>query len=189
MNSHFCRILRPLVWQNTCLASFRHEAVPSLLRLRVPQAAGFAQPAKEKKVRPKIPVSPPSLIPAGTNSMELYQSAQINELDPTGFRRKLFESSSKIGIRPGDVIKIKFKSEDSQSFEGTVIAIRRRALATTVRVRSDVAKLGVEMSVPVFSPKVESFELISRAVKRARRAKLYYLRRESKPTAASQISF
>lgn len=124
----------------------------------------------------KIPVSPPSLLPANTHPI-IYITDQLKkDLDPTGWRRKLFERSSDICVKPGDVIRVLFRGESRDAFTGTIMGIKRAGLDTSVRLRSEVAQVGIELSVKVYSTSVENFEFISRATKRARRAKLYYLR-------------
>jgi len=43
-------------------------------------------------------------------------------------------------------------------------------------MRNHLTRIGTEMSIKVFSPLVQSMEIAQRAVKRKRRARLYYLR-------------
>ncbi|KAK7205558.1 translation protein SH3-like domain-containing protein [Myxozyma melibiosi] len=160
----------------SALSAFRSSIISQFSRPTATQKAGIIIPTYKKKVRRKIPVSPPSLLPKNTHPIIYLTNKMKEELDPTGWRRKLFERSSGICVRPGDVIRVIFKDDTRNPFTGTIMGIKRAGLATSVRVRSEVAQIGVELSVKVYSPSVENFEFISRATKRARRAKLYYLR-------------
>ncbi|KAK9451532.1 mitochondrial 54S ribosomal protein bL19m [Limtongia smithiae] len=140
-------------------------------------AAGVRTYQRIAKEPLKIPVPKSSLLPKGTNPVLLLQKKYIDELDPNGWRRRLFERSSDVQVKPGDILKVNFAFPESKpSFTGTIMGITRSGTDTSVRLRSEVAELGVEISVKVFSTSVESFEFIARAAKRARRAKLYYLR-------------
>ncbi len=70
-------------------------------------------------------------------------------------------------IREGDKERI-------QTFAGTVIASRGSGIQASVTVRRIVAGEGVELSLPLHSPKVMDIKVVRRG--RVRRAKLYYLR-------------
>ena len=54
------------------------------------------------------------------------------------------------------------------------MSFKGKGLTRSVKIRKNSFGVGVERTFPLFSPKVESFELIRRG--RVRRAKLYYLR-------------
>lgn len=54
--------------------------------------------------------------------------------------------------------------------------IRKRGVDTAVLLRNQLTRVGVEMWFKIFSPAIEGFDLVQKAKKRARRAKLYYLR-------------
>lgn len=54
--------------------------------------------------------------------------------------------------------------------------MRRRGTDTAILLRNTMMLTGVEMWVKVFSPNLRSLEVVSRAKKRARRARLYYMR-------------
>ena len=56
------------------------------------------------------------------------------------------------------------------------MSIRRRSVDTGVLLRNRLSMTGVEMWVKIYSPNVRSIEVVKRAEKRARRARLYYLR-------------
>ncbi|MDG1857656.1 MAG: 50S ribosomal protein L19, partial [Emcibacteraceae bacterium] len=80
---------------------------------------------------------------------------------------------------PGDIVKVNVKvvegtRERIQAYEGVVIARANRALNSSFTVRKISYGEGVERVFPLYSPNVESIEVIRRG--RVRRAKLYYLR-------------
>ncbi|KAK9376067.1 mitochondrial 54S ribosomal protein bL19m [Lipomyces chichibuensis] len=164
----------------TCLSALRSAISMTLEDSRRVQNAGYQLNRKPAKVPIKILQPGPSLLPKGSEPKQLLEQKLTSELDPTGWRQQLFQRSSPLALRPGDVVRVVFNSETNQTFVGTIMAIRRRGLDTSVRLRSEVAQLGVEMSVKVYSTSVKNFEFISRAVKKARRAKLYYLRPDEK---------
>lgn len=54
--------------------------------------------------------------------------------------------------------------------------IRRRGVDTAILLRAQLTRIGTEMWVKVYSPTVVGIEVVQRAEKRARRARLYYMR-------------
>lgn len=54
--------------------------------------------------------------------------------------------------------------------------IRRRGVDTSILLRAQMTRIGTEMWVKVYSPTVVGIEVVQRAEKRARRARLYYMR-------------
>lgn len=88
---------------------------------------------------------------------------------------------NKNDIRPGDTIKVfqKIQEKDKerlQAFEGLVIARKHGSEpGATITVRKEVSGIGVEKIFPVHSPLIDRIEIIKRG--KARRAKLYYLRK------------
>lgn len=101
---------------------------------------------------------------------------------------------------PGDTVRVNVKviegnRERVQAFEGVVIARRNRGINSSFTVRKISYGEGVERIFPLYSPRLESIELIRKG--RVRRAKLYYLRgrtgkaariaeRRDEPRAAGQ---
>ncbi|KAK9464364.1 translation protein SH3-like domain-containing protein [Lipomyces arxii] len=152
------------------------SAVSELVRSRAHQSAAFQLPARH--VKSKVGVKPllKSLLPKGTHPIQLLETKYKETYDPTGWRRMLFDRSSPNRVRPGDVIKVLYEAQTNQVFQGTIMAIRRRGLDTSVRIRAEIAQVGVEMSVKVFGTSIRNIEFVSRGIRRARRAKLYYLR-------------
>lgn len=89
-------------------------------------------------------------------------------------------------FRSGDTVRVNVKITEGdksriQVFEGVVIAIKRNGLSSTFTVRKVSVGYGVERIFPLYSPTIQTIEVIKRG--RVRRAKLYYLR-ERKGKAA-----
>ncbi|MEE8349208.1 MAG: 50S ribosomal protein L19 [Acidobacteriota bacterium] len=82
-------------------------------------------------------------------------------------------------FRAGDTVRVNVKIREGekfrvQAFEGVVIAIRKKGLGSTFTVRKVSFGYGVERIFPLYSPTIETIEVVKRG--RVRRAKLYYLR-------------
>ncbi len=80
---------------------------------------------------------------------------------------------------PGDTLRVNVKvvegnRERIQAFEGVCIARRNRGLNSSFTVRKISYGEGVERVFPLYSPRIDSIELVRRGD--VRRAKLYYLR-------------
>ncbi|MEA3345015.1 MAG: 50S ribosomal protein L19 [Chloroflexota bacterium] len=83
-------------------------------------------------------------------------------------------------IRPGDTVQVHNRivgggRERVQSFQGTVIRVRKGGLNANFTVRRIVSHgIGVERTFLFHSPRVERIEVLRRA--HVRRSKLYFLR-------------
>ena len=82
-------------------------------------------------------------------------------------------------FRPGDTLKVNVKviegnRERVQAFEGVCIARRNRGVNSAFTMRKISYGEGVERVFPLYSPRIDSIEVVRRG--RVRRAKLYYLR-------------
>lgn len=80
---------------------------------------------------------------------------------------------------PGDTVKVNVKVREGtrervQAYEGVCIARSGGGINATFTVRKISLGEGVERVFPLFSPRIESVELVRRGS--VRRAKLYYLR-------------
>ena len=80
---------------------------------------------------------------------------------------------------PGDTVKVNVKvvegsRERIQAYEGVCIARSNRGLNSSFTVRKISYNEGVERVFPLYSPMIESIQLVRRGD--VRRAKLYYLR-------------
>ncbi|GAB6180610.1 50S ribosomal protein L19 [Desulfotomaculum defluvii] len=82
-------------------------------------------------------------------------------------------------FRPGDTVKVNYKviegnRERIQAFEGVVIRRRGGGLSETFTVRRVSYGVGVERTIPLHAPKIDSIQVVRRG--KVRRARLYYLR-------------
>jgi large subunit ribosomal protein L19 len=82
-------------------------------------------------------------------------------------------------FRPGDTVRVGVKVVEGertrvQNYEGVCIARANRGLGSSFTVRKISFGEGVERVFPLYSPNVESIEVVRRGA--VRRAKLYYLR-------------
>lgn len=92
---------------------------------------------------------------------------------------KLADKKSVPDFRPGDTLKVQVKVVEGertrlQAFEGVCIARKGGGLHESFTVRKISYGEGVERVFPIYSPLVDSIEVVRRGV--VRRAKLYYLR-------------
>ena len=89
-------------------------------------------------------------------------------------------------ISSGDTVAVQVKVKEGnrerlQSFEGVVIAVRKRGLNSSFTVRKISHGEGVERVFQTHSPLIESIEVKRRGA--VRRAKLYYMRERSGKSA------
>jgi len=89
------------------------------------------------------------------------------------------ETKSIPEFRPGDTLRVGVRVVEGertrvQNYEGVCIARSNRAINSNFTVRKMSFGEGVERVFPLYSPNVESIEVVRRGV--VRRAKLYYLR-------------
>ncbi|MCR4391921.1 MAG: 50S ribosomal protein L19 [Candidatus Acetothermia bacterium] len=83
-------------------------------------------------------------------------------------------------FRPGDIIRCYERVSEGarerlQPFEGVVLKISGSGTRTMVTVRKVAAGVGVERTVPVYSPKLERIEVVKRHG--IRKGRPYWLRR------------
>lgn len=96
-------------------------------------------------------------------------------LDPSGARANLFSKNNRECARVGDILLVRQKNGDP--FAGVCLNIRRRGVDTAILLRNQLTRVGVEMWYKVFSPNVLGVEVVQRRERRARRARLYYMRK------------
>ena len=90
------------------------------------------------------------------------------------------EERQKMDIRSGDTLKVWQKIQEKgktrlQAFEGLVIAVKHgKEAGGTFTVRKISGGVGVEKIFPIYSPIVDSIEVLKRS--KVRRAKLYHIR-------------
>src|SRR5437868_3118970 len=106
-----------------------------------------------------------------TNEMNLIQQLEAEQIAASGKNIPEF--------RPGDTLRVGVKVVEGertriQNFEGVCIARANKGLGSSFTVRKISFGEGVERVFPLYSPNVESIEVVRRGA--VRRAKLYYLR-------------
>src|SRR5690348_7726683 len=93
------------------------------------------------------------------------------------------EARKKTGIRSGDTVRVwqKIKEGDKtrlQAFEGMVLAVKHgKEAGGTFTVRRVIDEVGVERIFPLYSPVIDSIEVLKKA--NTRRSKLYYVREKA----------
>ncbi|CAK7231286.1 hypothetical protein SCUCBS95973_007859 [Sporothrix curviconia] len=105
-----------------------------------------------------------------------YDQQQIARMDPTGARTRLFSRKNPDSARPGDVLLVTPSKAGAESFAGVCLAIRRSGIETAILLRGQLAKTGVEMWFKIYSRSVAAVDIIERRPRRARRAKLTFMR-------------
>ncbi len=105
--------------------------------------------------------------------MNLIQELEREQIDRATAERPVPE------FRPGDTLRVNVKviegtRERVQAFEGVCIARRNRGLNSAFTVRKISYGEGVERVFPLYSPRIDSIQVVRKG--RVRRAKLYYLR-------------
>jgi large subunit ribosomal protein L19 len=104
------------------------------------------------------------------NTIEQLEQEQVT---------KLTAQRATLAFSPGDTLRVNVKvvegtRERIQAFEGVCIAKKNRGINSSFTVRKISYGEGVERIFPLYSPRIDSIDLIRRGD--VRRAKLYYLR-------------
>ncbi|MEA3015464.1 MAG: large subunit ribosomal protein [Sphingomonadales bacterium] len=105
--------------------------------------------------------------------MNLIQQLEAEQIE------KLTESKTIPEFRPGDTLRVGVRVVEGertriQNFEGVCIARSNKGVGSSFTVRKISFGEGVERVFPLYSPNVDSIEVVRRGA--VRRAKLYYLR-------------
>ncbi|HEY0314000.1 MAG TPA: 50S ribosomal protein L19 [Allosphingosinicella sp.] len=105
--------------------------------------------------------------------MNLIQQLEAEQIENLTQARAIPE------FRPGDTLRVGVKVVEGdrtrvQNFEGVCIARANRGMGSSFTVRKISFGEGVERVFPLYSPNVDSIEVVRRGA--VRRAKLYYLR-------------
>jgi len=92
---------------------------------------------------------------------------------------KFLETKTIPDFRPGDTLKDGVKVVEGertrvQNYEGVCIARSNKGMGSNFTVRKISFGEGVERVFPLYSPNIDSIEVVRKGV--VRRAKLYYLR-------------
>ncbi len=107
------------------------------------------------------------------NEMNLIQTIEAENI------AKFLETKSIPDFRPGDTLKVGVKVVEGertrvQNYEGVCIARSNKGMGSNFTVRKISFGEGVERVFPLYSPNIDSIEVVRKGV--VRRAKLYYLR-------------
>lgn len=114
------------------------------------------------------------------------------------------EGRAKLGVRPGDTVRViqniielkkgkgtdkkekTIKNARKQAFEGLVLAVKHGTEAgATFTVRATLSGVGVEKTFPLYSPAIDSIEIVRRS--KVRRAKLYFIREKATKEVRRQL--
>ena len=93
------------------------------------------------------------------------------------------EARRKIDMRSGDTVRVWQKIKEgektrTQAFEGMILAVKHgKENGGTFTVRRVIDEVGVERIFPLYSPVIDSIEILKRA--KVRRSKLYYIREKA----------
>jgi len=127
--------------------------------------------------------------------MNLIQQLEAEQIAALTAKRPIPE------FRPGDTLKVGVKVVEGerarvQNYEGVCIARSNCGMGSSFTVRKISFGEGVERVFPLYSPNIDSIEVVRKGV--VRRAKLYYLRgrtgksariaerRDNRPTEAAE---
>ena len=99
---------------------------------------------------------------------------------------KFMETKSVPQFRAGDTLRVGVRVVEGertrvQNYEGVCIARSNKGMGSNFTVRKISFGEGVERVFPLFSPNIDSIEVVRRGI--VRRAKLYYLRGRSGKSA------
>jgi len=105
--------------------------------------------------------------------MNLIQTLEAEQI------AKFYESKKIPEFRAGDTLKVGVRVVEGertrvQNYEGVCIARSNKGMGSSFTVRKISFGEGVERVFPLYSPNIDSIEVVRRGV--VRRAKLYYLR-------------
>jgi large subunit ribosomal protein L19 len=107
------------------------------------------------------------------NKMNTLQKFEAKQLEALKAEKTIPDFS------PGDTVKVNVKVKEGtrervQAYEGVCIARGGSGVSASFTVRKISYGEGVERVFPLYSPRLESIELVRRGA--VRRAKLYYMR-------------
>ncbi len=114
------------------------------------------------------------------------------------------EGRAKLGIRSGDTVRVvqnitelkkgrgtdkkekTTKNTRKQAFEGLVLSVKHGTEAgASFTVRTTLSGVGVEKTFPLYSPMIDSIEIVKRSA--VRRAKLYFIREKAAKEVRRQL--
>jgi len=114
------------------------------------------------------------------------------------------EGRAKLGLRAGDTVRVvqniielkkgrgtdkkekTIKNARKQTFEGLVLSVKHgKESGGMFTVRATLSGVGVEKTFPLYSPVIDSIEIVKRS--RVRRAKLYFIREKAAKAVRRQL--
>ena len=114
------------------------------------------------------------------------------------------EGRAKLGIRSGDTVRVvqniielkkgrgtdkkekTMKNARKQAFEGLVLSTKHGTEpGATFTVRATLSGVGVEKTFPLYTPTIDSIEIVKRS--KVRRAKLYFIREKAAKAVRRQL--
>lgn len=114
------------------------------------------------------------------------------------------EGRAKLGIRSGDTVRVvqnivelkkgrgtdkkekTIKNARKQIFEGLVLSTKHgNEAGGTFTVRATLSGIGVEKTFPLYSPVIDSIEIVKRS--KVRRSKLYFIREKAAKAVRRQL--
>jgi len=114
------------------------------------------------------------------------------------------EGRAKLGLRAGDTVRVMqnivdikkgrgtdkkektIKNARKQAFEGLVLAVKHGTEpGASFTVRARLSGVGVEKTFPLYSPMIDSIEIVKRS--NVRRAKLYFIREKAAKAVRRQL--
>lgn len=106
--------------------------------------------------------------------MQFVKNELVKKYDPAGKRLALIDRRS--GLRAGDIIRVTYY--DRSTNLGQVIAVKRghNAIGANILIRNKLTKVGCEVRVPLYNPRIRNIELLKQPKKYLPRAKHYYIR-------------
>jgi large subunit ribosomal protein L19 len=118
--------------------------------------------------------------------------------------RVIAEGRAKLGIRAGDTVRVvqnivelkkgrgadkkekTTKNTRKQVFEGLVISVKHGTEPGAMfTVRTTLSGVGVEKTFPLYTPSIDSIEIVKRS--KVRRAKLYFIREKAAKEVRRQL--
>ncbi|GAA3712980.1 MULTISPECIES: 50S ribosomal protein L19 [Sphingomonas] len=105
--------------------------------------------------------------------MNIIQQIEAEQIEKLTAKRAIPE------FRPGDTLKVGVKVVEGertrvQAYEGVCIARSNKGMGSSFTVRKISFGEGVERVFPLYSPNIDSIDVVRKGA--VRRAKLYYLR-------------
>ncbi|PGH27200.1 ribosomal protein L19 [Polytolypa hystricis UAMH7299] len=157
------------IWSSPKQKTLFPENIPEQFQSQIPLAFRNGRNGPRQI---KVFKAPPK--PTCKEPLKSFTEDQLAILDPAGERKALFDRHNPQAAKVGDILRVTFKS--GEPFAGVCINIRSRGVDTSFLLRGQLTRIACEMWVKVFSPNVQSVEIVQRTLKRKRRARLTYLR-------------